>query len=171
MARGQGPKDFLEAARHPSTPAEELEALADSPYSFVRTAVAAHPNTSSATLDRLVPSSVDSYPDTELLRALASNPNTAAATLARIADHLIGRLNGGRDNQVAFEAGIALFHRLDTPFEILLRLLQDRETSTQFRKVAARDTRRPDVMTELRQDRSETVRRAADRNAAAQGGP
>ena len=166
MERALGPKDFLDAARDPATQADQLDELADSPYSFVRTAVATHRNASSETLGRLVPSAADSYPQQELLRALASNPNSATVTLARVADLLVGRLNGGRDNHGAFEAGIALFGRCDTPVEILLRLLADGTTSTEFRKVAARDTGRPDVLTVLRQDRSERVRRAADRDAA-----
>jgi hypothetical protein len=69
--------------------------------------------------------SLRTYADQELLRALASSPNATATTLARVADLLIGRLNGGRDNHVAFEAGIALFGRTDTPLEILLQLLAD----------------------------------------------
>ena len=107
MDRPRGPKDFLDAARDPAMQTNQLDELADSPYSFVRTAVATHPNAGSPTLDRLVPSSAETYSDQELLRALASNPNAAAATLVRVADLLIGRLNGGRDNYVAFEAGIA----------------------------------------------------------------
>jgi hypothetical protein len=166
MDRPRGPKDFLDAARDPAMQTNQLDELADSPYSFVRTAVATHPNAGSPTLDRLVPSSAETYSDQELLRALASNPNAAAATLVRVADLLIGRLNGGRDNHVAFEAGIALFGRTDTPLEILLRLLADETTSTEFRKVAARDSLRPDVLAVLRQDRSERVRRAADRDSA-----
>jgi hypothetical protein len=166
MDRPRGPKDFLDAARDPATQTNQLDELADSPYSFVRTAVAIHPNAGSPTLDRLVPSSAETYADQELLRALASNPNATAATLARVAKLLIGRLNGGRDNHVAFEAGIALFGRTDTPLEILLQLLGDETTSTEFRKVAARESGRPDVLAVLKQDRSERVRRAADRDAA-----
>ncbi len=166
MDRPQGPKDFLDSARDPATQTNRLDELADSPYSFVRTAVATHPNAGSPTLDRLVPSSAETYADQELLRPLVSNPNSGAATLARVADLLIGRLNGGRDNHVAFEAGIALFCRTDTPLEILFRLLTDETTPTEFRKVAARESARPDVLAVLKQDRSERVRRAADRDAA-----
>jgi len=166
MDRPRGPKDFLDAARDPAMHTNQLDELADSPYSFVHTAVATHRNASSETLGRLVPSAADSYPQQELLRALASNPNSATVTLARVADLLMGRLNGGRDNHGAFEAGIALFGRTDTPLEILLRLLADETTSTEFRKVAARDSVRPDVLAVLRQDRSERVRRAADRDSA-----
>ena len=166
MQRGRGPKDFLDAARDPATQASQLDDLADSPYSFVRTAVATHPNASSGTLDRLLPTSVDSYADQELLKALASNPNSAAPTLSRIANLLRGRLNGGRDNHVAFEAGIKLFGRPDSPFDILLRLLRDEATSTEFRKVVARDARRSDILAVLRQDRSERVRGAADHDSA-----
>lgn len=162
----RGPKDFLEAARDPATMADELDELAVSPYSFVRTAVAAHPNARSATLDRLVPASLDTYPDSELLEALTSNPNCATETLGRVGDLLMGRLNAGRDNQVAFSAGIALFSRPDTPSDVLLRLLGDESTSTEFRKVVARDTTRPDVISILRQDRSERVRNAAEHNSA-----
>jgi hypothetical protein len=166
VERLRGPKDFLDAARDPNATSDKLDELARSPYSFVRTAVAARPNASPATLDHLVPVAADTYPDKELLKALASNPNSASQTLARIADLLVGRLNGGRDNQVAFAAGIAIFSRPDTPFDILIRLLHEPGTSTDFRKVAARDTARSDVINVLRQDRSERVRLMAQRNPA-----
>jgi len=161
-----GPKEQLDMAKRAEASPEQLEALARSPYNFVLTAVAGNGNTPTSALDGLVPDEADTYPDQELLKALAWNPNTRVATLRRVADRLAGRLNGGRGNQVAFEAGIALFSRFDTPIEVLVALLNRAETSSEFRKVVARQTGRADVIEVLRRDRSERVRRAIERSEA-----
>ena len=162
-----GPKDQLDAARRPDASADDLERLSHSPYNFVLTAVAAHPACPTAVLARLVPESADSSPDQQLLKSIAWNPNTDPATLRVVAERLSGRLNGGRGNQIAFEAGIALFSRFDTPNPTLVALLENVATSTEFRKVVARQSGRPEIRAILRSDRSERVRRAVERYEAA----
>jgi len=161
-----GPKEQLDLAKRADATPEELEALAKSPFNFVLTAVATNGNATASVLDALVPEGADSYPDQELLKAVAWNGNTGVATLRRVADRIAGRLNGGRGNRVAFEAGIALFSRFDTPTEVLVALLNCHATSTEFRKVVARQTGRPDVIEVLKRDRSERVRRAIERSEA-----
>lgn len=49
-----GPRDYLDLPQSPAATAEELRWLAESPYSFVRLAVARHPSTPTDVLDRLL---------------------------------------------------------------------------------------------------------------------
>ena len=84
--------------------------------------------------------------------------------LAQIAA-LIPPMLHARDAQRAFAAGVALFQRVDAPQSALESLLNDPSATTEFKKVVARETVRPEVLELLRVDRSERVRRAAERRS------
>jgi hypothetical protein len=76
----------------------------------------------------------------------------------------VPRLLHERDSQPGFSAGIALFRRSDVPETVLLELLDDPDLTTEFRKVAARETAQQGlVLDRLRRDPSERVRRTAER--------
>ena len=162
-ATPRGPKDYLDLANSPSATEEQLRWLAGSPYSFVVEAVARHPATPSDVLERLVPSDARSWNDQSLLLALAEHPASSLAVLTTIARQ-VPRLLHERDAQPGFDAGIALFRRPELPEELLLEILADPDVTTEFRKVAARETApHGRVLDRLRHDPSERVRRAAGR--------
>ena len=163
----RGPRDYLDLARSPSATEEQLRWLAGSPYSFVIEAVAQHPATPVDVLERLVPSDAKTWNDQSLLLALAEHPASSLAVLTSISRR-VPHLLHERDAQPGFAAGIALFRRLDTPEELLLQLLDDPDVTTEFRKVAARETEHERVLDRLRHDRSERVRSAAGRPQADQ---
>lgn len=160
-----GPKDYLDLARSEAATSEELRQLASSPYSFVVQAVAEHPATPTEILAELLPASASTWNDTQLLLTLASHPGSTPDMLSRIAKAVPTGLHI-RDLPLAFKAGIALFERADTPDEILIALLNDPRSTTEFRKVAARQTSHPEIIERLRVDRSERVRRAAFKRIA-----
>jgi hypothetical protein len=162
----RGPKDYLDLAKSPSATEEQLRWLAGSPYSFVVEAVARHPTTPPVVLERLVPSDATSWNDQSLLLALAEHPASSLAVLTAIARQ-VPRLLHERDSQLAFSAGIALFRRSDMPEGVLLELLDNPDVTTQFRKVAARETaHRGLVLDRLRRDPSQRVRGTAERRRA-----
>ena len=97
--------------------------------------------------------------------ALAEHPVSSVAVLSSIARQ-VPQLLHARDAHPGFEAGIALFRRTDIPEELLLELLDDTDVTTEFRKVAARESEQGRVLDRLRHDRSERVRRAAARGDA-----
>ena len=94
-----------------------------------------------------------------------SIPLRSGAVLTSIARQ-VPQLLHERDAQEGFAAGIALFRRPDTPEALLLELLDDPSVTTEFRKVAARETEHESVLNRLRHDLSERVRRAAERGQA-----
>lgn len=159
-----GPRDYLEAAQDPNATADDLRLLARSVYVFVRIAVANHPATPDDVLGDLLPDPVESWNDQELLLALAKHQRTPLVPLTRIAE-MLPELLHARDARVSFAAGVALFGRDDVPSQVLVRLLEDSRVTTQFRKVVARETTRQDIREVLMTDRSEHVRRAAERRS------
>jgi hypothetical protein len=162
--QSRSPKDYLDLAKSPSATEQQLRTLADSPYSFVVEAVARHPATPGDVLERLLPSRAETWNEQSLLLALAEHPASSGAVLSSIARQ-VPQLLHERNAQPGFAAGIALFRRPDTPDELLLELLDHPDATTEFRKVAARETAHERVLDRLRQDRSERVRRAAGRPA------
>jgi hypothetical protein len=158
-----GPRDYLDLAESPDATAEELRWLAASSYSFVVEAVARHPTTPADALERILASEVMVDGGDAILVQLAAHSSASSGLLAAIAERVPRRLHA-RDNPWAFAAGIALVSNPNTPDEALLRLVDDPQATTQFRKVAARETNHPALLDHLRADRSETVRRAATRN-------
>jgi len=166
-----GPRDYLDLAQSDAATAEELRWLADSPYSFVVLAVARHPSTPSDVLERLLPDDSEAEVDSSILRALAEHRSSSVDLLVSIARRVppLLHVSGWRGwRHDGFAAGIALFRNPIVPDELLFRLLDDPEVTTEFRKVAARETTHASVLERLRHDRSERVRRAARRNVASE---
>ncbi len=167
MPRYHTPKEYLDAARSPATSPAELRALAKAPYSFVLTAVARNPHTESSVLTTLIPTVIKSWNDQELAAAIACHPHTTADALATLARRLIPMLDNGRGHQVGFKAGVLLCCNPMTPIHAIATLLHSEHVAMQFRKVVARETRRQDVLAILLADRSETVRRQAQKTMQA----
>jgi len=154
-----GPRDYLDLAESPTATTEELRLLAESDYSFVRVAVARHPSAPVDVLDRLFARDPG---DIWLMHALATHPAASRELLSAIATH-VPKLLHERDTQSAFAAGIALYSHPNASDEALLELLDQPQVTTQFRKVAARETNHPAALERLQRDRSDVVRRAAAR--------
>lgn len=159
MKKYHGPKEQLDDARLPETTADVLKILAESPYDFVRTAIAEHPNTEPSTLAELVPRNLESSPGQYLAAAIARNKNTPDYALCRLGESVAAYLDNQRGHRNYFEIGIALICNPNTPLETIEVLLAPEHTATEFRKVAARETRRRDVLRLLQVDRSEIVRK------------
>jgi hypothetical protein len=164
-ARGRSPQDYLDLARSHVATEDQLRQLAGSPYPFVIEAVARNPSTPSDVLERLIRSDASSWNDQSLLLALAEHPASSPTVLTSIVQQ-VPQLLHERDAQPGFAAGIALFRRPDVPTELLLELLDAPGVTTEFRKVAARETTHIPVLERLRQDRSERVRRVVERRLA-----
>jgi hypothetical protein len=155
-----GPRDYLDLARSDDATPEDLRRLATSTYSFVVEAVAKNPRTPPDVLSQLMPTSAESWHEQCLMLALASHPAAPQSLLRQIA-LLVGPSLHIRDLHHGFEAGIALFERPDTPDDLLFDLLADAEVTTEFRKVAARQTTHAAVLGHLLSDPSERVRGTA----------
>ncbi|WP_448543285.1 hypothetical protein [Roseiflexus sp.] len=163
MPRYHTPKEYLDAARSPETSSEELRDLATSPYDFVAIAVAQHPNTESDVLAALVPATIRSWNDQSLAVAIAQHPRTPIDVLETLAERLAPVLDNGRDNHMGFKAGVVLCCNPKTPLQCIATLLHSESVAMQFRKVVARETPRRDVLELLLNDRSETVRKQAQK--------
>jgi leucine rich repeat (LRR) protein len=162
-----GPKDYLDLAQSPDVTPDELRELAKSAYPFVRQAVAEHPRTPRDALAALLPAEPSDWNDFTLVATVARHAHADEPLLRAIADRLgLHRLREDRDSQRVFEAGIALFEQPRTPEDVLLGLLNDAGATTEFRKVAARQTTHQAVIEQLLTDRSESVRRAAGRRVS-----
>lgn len=157
-----GPKDYLDLARSPEATPDRLRELARSPYNFVREAVAQHPAAPADALIAVLPIEITGWNDGATLVALVRNPNTPQAVLCSVPKLVLPRL-AVRDDHRAFEAGVALAQRDDSPEDVLLAMVADARATTEFRKVIARETTHTRLLEELRSDRSERVRRAAAR--------
>jgi hypothetical protein len=166
MPKYHGPKEELDVARSRDTSADELSILAESQHSFVREAVADHPNTDPSVLAQLVPVNLQSSPAQYIAAAIARNANAPSVALARLAAGVLPFLDNGREHQKHFEVGVALCCNANTPKDAIPSLLDYQQTSATFRKVVARETKREDVVRLLLLDRSETVRKEASRTLA-----
>jgi hypothetical protein len=161
MPKYHGPKEELDAARSPGASRDELSVLAESQHSFVREAVADHPNTDPFVLAELVPINLLSAPDQYIASAIARNANAPSFALERIAAGVLPFLDNGREHQKHFEVGVALCCNANTSQDTIIKLLDYEQTSATFRKVVARETKCEDVVRLLLLDRSETVRKQA----------
>ena len=164
MSKYSSPKDRQDAARSPVTSPDELYQLAMSDYGFVRLAVARNPNARPDTLRRLLPLTLSSWNDQDLAAAIIEHPGSSQELLALIAGMLVPVLDNGRDNHMAFRAGMLLCSQPTVDFTTIRKLLDAPTVATQFRKVVARECTRADVVAHLSTNRSETVRRRALEN-------
>ena len=161
--RFHSPRDYLELARSAAATPDDLRRLAGAPWNFVLEAVARHPSTPTDVLDRLLPDKPEDIGALGVMCAVAAHPSASRTTLAAIAKQVPRLLHERPYAQWAFETGVALFANPSAPDDALLDLLADTRTTTQFRKVAARETNHPAALDRLMRDASETVRRAAQR--------
>ena len=167
--RFHGPKDYLDLARSPEATGNDLRELARSQYEFVVQAVAEHDATPPDVLATLVPPDLTTWNRAAILAALVRNVNTPVNALRDVPELVLARLQD-RDAQRPFEVGVALAERTDTPDELLIAMVSDARATTEFRKVIARQTTHPSLRAYLRSDRSDRVRRAADRGRAGVNG-
>lgn len=165
MSKYHTPKDYQDAAKSLETSTEELRFLATTEYGFVRIAVAGNPNAEPDTLFNLVPEVIESWDDQTIALNIIQNPKTNLDTLCLLANKLIPLLDNGRGHQLAFKAGVHLCCNQTVPLEVLKALLDPEIISAQFRKVVARETRRKDVLDILISDRSEKVRKHAQKTS------
>ncbi len=101
--------------------------------------MAANPNTPSGVLGSLLPATIESNADAEVVGAVVRNPATKPATLAKVPDLILPRLHA-QDDPFSFGTGVELTRRADTSAAALSELITDERSTTEFRKVIARET-------------------------------
>jgi hypothetical protein len=171
VKRYSTPKEYLDAPGDPQTSAEELRELARCEYDFVRTTVAAHPNTDRPTLEFLLPADPRTWNEQDLLARIAAHAHATPELLKSAARIVAPLLDNARGNDRGMAAGIALCCNEHTPVDAIRALLAEPTASTAFRKKLAGVTARRDVLALLAEDRSETVRGRALATLAALGSP
>ncbi|HVA73809.1 MAG TPA: hypothetical protein VNF71_04515 [Acidimicrobiales bacterium] len=157
------PKDYLDFVASEGVTPEHLRALAQCPYDFVVVQVAGHPLTPPDVLVALMPRELRTWNDSARLIALIRNPSMPPEELNSAPELILPRLHV-RDDHKAFEAGVALSQRSGVHEDVLIRLVSDPRATTEFRKVLARDSSHHALRERLASDRSERVRRAAERS-------
>jgi hypothetical protein len=168
MTKFTGPKAALDAAQSPDASQDLLRELASSEYPFVRAAVASHPKTEVSVLESLLPLVLDSWRDVQIADALAGNARTPARVLAALADRVEPHLGEPRKAPWALSLGVKLCAHPHTPMASVRLLFESPRAPTQFRKVVARDSHRPEIRALAANDRSEIVRRALARSTEPQ---
>lgn len=158
------PKEYQDAAKSELTSVSELAYLAKSEYNFVRLAAANNPNITEEILDSLIPLNFDSWNEQEISAALTGNLKTSSQTLKKLAQSLTSYLNSGRNNDMAFIAGVNLFNHPNASIDSLKEVLSSGKISVLFRRKIARETKRKDVLDLLLKDKSEAVRKRASKN-------
>ena len=153
------PREYLEEARSPATTAERLDILAETPWEFVRAAVAANPNVSARTLLGLVPTGARPA-DEPIALALAQRRDATAETLRSLAKRF-GRTNDWSGRNLNFALGLALLANPATPPDVVALLLDPKRTTPHFRSRVLSETQRVDVINALCQDASEKVSKRA----------
>lgn len=109
LARPFGsPRDYLEAARAPSSSSDLLDALAQLPYNFVREAVAEHPSTRTQTLHALIPAELANWNDRALLVRIVRHRNADRTVFSTALTRVRGALDAG---QRPYAVAIALAER------------------------------------------------------------
>lgn len=81
LPRSRSPRDYLDLVADPRIGQAVLRALATSPYSFVRQAVAEHPLAEAGTLSALPTDDLDRWDRNRLVATIAQHPNADRAVL------------------------------------------------------------------------------------------
>jgi hypothetical protein len=160
--RYSGPKDKVDAARDPSTSAEELETLSSSEYVFVREAVASNSHTPTHTLNALVPIHLESEDDFRVASALLKNPHlppeACVAIISRTSE-VIGAI-GPRDFYPTRMIELIYTNEV-IPLLPLCELVVNGSFPKHLRGRIARKETRKEVLLILTNDKNESVRKRA----------
>ncbi|MCT2279062.1 hypothetical protein M3G91_15700 [Micromonospora chalcea] len=84
LPRARTPRDYLDVVTDPRIDQDGLHALAQSPYSFVRLAVAMDIRTSTATLVELLAGKFDHWDRNHLLQLVAQHPQADRGVLLKV---------------------------------------------------------------------------------------
>jgi len=164
MARYHGPKDRLDAAQDPSTPAQELGRLAESEHIFVREAVAANPGTPEAVLEAMVPRGLEKDHDYEVVIGLIHNSRLPSHCHGRIAQLLAQAAPTMQPREFYPRLAVkAFFECSNTPLDAQMRFLDSGSLPSHLLAAIISVTRREEVLRRLVQDASEKTRRRARR--------
>jgi hypothetical protein len=165
MGEFHSPADYLKLAKSPDTSTAQLRELATVPWSFVLAAAAQNPRTEPEVLASLLPDHLEDPRERDIARALAGNSRTPEATLRLLAERLTPFLDRERHHGQEYEyrAAVLLCCNPSAPSDALAQLLTWSCTARTFRAIVAKTTRRPDVLDILAADRSETVRKIAQK--------
>lgn len=109
----------------------------------------------------LVPASVGGDGAQALAAALARNSNTPDYALARLGVLITPFLQHERGQWMYTEIAAALACNAATPLDALSKMLSEETCATAIRKKVARESKRPEVLGLLAEDRSEAVRKRA----------
>ncbi|WP_238011837.1 hypothetical protein KZZ52_13440 [Dactylosporangium sp. AC04546] len=91
-AVNRSPVHYRQAASDPRLDPAGLDALADSPYPFVRLAVAEQPRTAPGTLLRILDSEFSVWDTNHLLHVVAGHPRADREVLLRVLERVAGLL-------------------------------------------------------------------------------
>ena len=160
--RESGPKEQLQVARSGTASAAELSQLAESPWFFVREAVANHPRTPQADLERMLPTGAPSSDGWRMLRALLSNPSSPVGLLSRAAQQVLDECEGvePRDGE-AMEALLALSTCSRAPADRLLELGDPERVPRHIRRRIAAPGCAVPLLERLAEDPSQQVAQRA----------
>lgn len=150
-------------ARNANTSLVTLEQLAISDLTFLREAVAHHPNVTVELLLRLVPLSLENEADRRVAAAVVSNPLTSGSALLAVARLLPPeRLEGSRREDWTWEdLALAALSHGNFPETEAVNLIQSAHLSNDFKVRLAERHPNKRILDLLSEDRSEKVRRAA----------
>ncbi|MFI7493087.1 hypothetical protein ACIBXA_32435 [Micromonospora echinaurantiaca] len=117
LPRARAPRDYLDLVADPRIDQNGLHALARSPYSFVRLAVAKDIRTSAATLTELLAGEFDQWDRNHLLRVIAQHPQADRGVLLTVLQETEVLLR--QANTRPYAAAIALASRQELgPHEV-----------------------------------------------------
>jgi len=155
------PRDYLNEANSSETTAKRLDSLARAEWEFVRAAVAANPKTDPQTLVKLVPAGIRLL-DESIAVAIARRVDAPAEALRALARRF-NAISDWSGRSAGVDLGLALLSNPSTPNDAIVELLAPARSTPHFRARVATTTRLASVLTLLRQDISEKVRKRAER--------
>lgn len=109
LPRSRTPRDYLDLVADPRIDREGLRALASSPYSFVRRAIAENLQADAATLAELLTSEPGRWDRNYLLATIAGHPHADRAVLLQVLRETVSLLN--QPNARPYAAALALAQR------------------------------------------------------------
>jgi hypothetical protein len=117
LPRSRTPRDYLDLVADPRVDAAGMRALARSPYSFVRLAVARDVRTDATTLHELLAGQFSLWDRSCLLRLVAQHPGADRGVLLEVLEEIAAHL--GQLTARPYAAAIALAGRAElTPHEV-----------------------------------------------------
>jgi hypothetical protein len=160
------PADPFKAAalvRDTTTPIAVLEALAQSPLTFLKEGVAQHPNATPELLSRMAPKHLKNDTDFRMAMALVANPITPPSVLATLLQHLEPEeVNGSHRENHGWEIlAVKLLCHRNCPVSEAAAFLSSTHLPREQKVHIVERTPVNDILALLTKDTSEHVRNKA----------